>query len=166
MTFQEQFILDFQAHVKLKVPEFKYVDENLGQWGDDNFRTAVSFPAILIDFPNTTYQDIGNEGQMGFPTIELTLLFSSGSQSYNLASLEVRQKALLYYALEQKLVASLKEFEGDYFTPLVRVSATSKNKNDLGLRIRELTFTSSFEEYFDELDSLNDYTIDFTGEVG
>jgi hypothetical protein len=165
MTFQEQFILDFQQHVKNKVPEFRYVDENLGQWGDDNFRSAVSFPAILIDFPNTTYQDIGNEGQMGFPTIELTLLFAINSQSYNLASLEVREKALLYYRLEQKLVASLKLFEGDYFTPLVRTSAQSKNKNDLGLRVRELTFTSSFEEYFDEL-ATADYTLDFQGELG
>jgi hypothetical protein len=166
MTFQEQFIIDLQKFLKLQVPEFRYIDENLGQWGDQDFRSAVSFPAILIDFPDTSYSELGADAQLATVSIELTLLFSVTSQSYNLAPEDVRKKALNYYDLENKLLAKLKLFEKDYFTPLVRTRAVSRNKNELGLRIREISFSSEFEETYDDGTTLQDYEIDFTGELG
>lgn len=166
MTFEKQFILDLQALLKVKVPEFRFIDQNLGQWGDSNFKAAVSFPGILVDFPNTSYSEIGGGSDLALNMLQFTLLFDVNSQSYNLAPLTVRQKALDYYELEAKLVAVLKSWETDYFTTLSRTAAVSRNQNELGLRIRELTFTSEHEEYLtDETESTIDVTFDFSGQI-
>ncbi|MBA4133363.1 MAG: hypothetical protein C0525_01435 [Flavobacterium sp.] len=166
MSFYEQFILDLQAHVKVTVPEFRFIDQNLGQWGDENFRTSVSFPAILVDFPSTTYSEISSGSQLGLTNIELTLLFQTASQSYNLAQDAVKIKALDYYKLEAKLVANLQNWSKDYFQGLIRVNAQSKNRNELGLRIRELNFTTEFEEYLeDETAEEVEFTIAINGQI-
>lgn len=166
MSFYEQFILDLQAHLKVAVPEFRFIDQNLGQWGDDNFRASVSFPAILVDFPTTTYSDISTGSQLGLTNIELTLLFNTSSQSYNLAPENIRVKALDYYKLEAKLVANLQNWSKDYFQGLMRTNAQSKNRNELGLRIRELNFTTEFEEYLEgDTEQEVEYTASINGQI-
>ena len=166
MSFFKQFFLDLQEHLKVTVPEVRFIDQNLGQWGDENFRSSVSFPAILIDFPNTSYSEIANGSQLGLANIELTLMFNTGSQSYNLATLPVKEKALEYLKLENKLIANLQKWQMNYFTPLVRTSALGKNKNEIGLRIRELNFTTSFEEYLeDETEQETEFTFSLTGQI-
>lgn len=165
MTFYKQFILDLQELITSKVPEFRFIDQNLGQWGNDNFKAAVSFPAILVDFPTTSYSEIGNGSELALNEIKLTLLFDINSQSYNLAPQKVKDKAIDYYELEQKLVAVLKIWETDYFTPLIRTTAVSRNQNELGMRIRELTFMSEHEEYLEDCDTKITYEVNFTGQI-
>jgi hypothetical protein len=166
MTFYQQFILDLQELIDSKVPEFRFVDQNLGQWGNDNFRAAVSFPGILVDFPTTTYSEIASGSDLALNEIKLTLFFDVNSQSYNLAPQTVKVKALQYYELEQKLVAVLKSWQTDYFTPLVRTTAVSRNQNELGMRIRELTFLSEHEEYLEDCNVTDKvFVIDFTGQI-
>ena len=163
MSFYDQFILDLQEHLKEKVPEIRYVDQNLAQWGDENFRSSVSFPALLVDFPNTVYSEISSGSQLGLCTIEFALLFNVSSQSYNLAPEAVKVKALDYYKTEQKLVSHLQKWSKDYFSVLIRTGAVSKNKNEIGLRIRELTFTTEFEEYLeDETEETVEYTLNLS----
>lgn len=166
MSFYKQFILDLQEFIKAHVPEFRYVDQNLGQWGNDNFKTAISFPGILVDFPTTSYSEIANGSDLASVEIKLTLFWDVNSQSYNLAPANVKSKALDYYEQEQKLVAFLKSWVTDYFTPLVRTTAVSRNQNELGLRIRELTFATEHEEYLDDATEQEvEFTIDFTGQI-
>jgi hypothetical protein len=166
MSFYKQFILDLQEHLKLTVPELRFIDQNLGQWGEENFRASVSFPAMLVDFPNTSYSEISAGSQLGLTTIELTLMFNTSSQSYNLAPLAVVEKALDFYDLENKIVAMLQNWSKEYFTGLIRVSASSKNRNELGLRIRELNFTTEFEEYLeDETVEQAEYTVAINGQI-
>lgn len=166
MTFYKQFILDLQEIIKNEVPEFRFVDQNLGQWGNDNFRASVSFPGILVDFPTTSYSELAGGSDLASTEIKLTLFWDVNSQSYNLAPLQVRNKALDYYELEQKLVTVLKSWVTDYFTKLVRTTAVSRNQNELGLRIRELTFMSEHEEYLeDETEQEQEITFDFSGQI-
>lgn len=166
MTFYKKFILELQELIKSKVPEFRYVDQNLGQWGNDNFKAAVSFPGILVDFPTTAYSEIGNGSDLASVEIKLTIFWDVNSQSYNLAPNAVKSKALDYYEIEQKLVAILKSWKTDYFTPLVRTTAVSRNQNELGLRIRELTFTSSHEEYLEDCKQQDkEFTFEFNGQI-
>lgn len=166
MTFEKQFILELQELLRVKVPEIRFVDQNLGQWGNDNFKAAVSFPGLLIDFPNTGYSEIAGGDDLALNTIQFTLFFDINSQSYNLAPLAIRQKALDYYELEAKLVRVVKKWQTDYFTSLVRTTATSRNQNELGLRIRELNFVTEHEEYVeDETESEIVVVIDFNGQM-
>lgn len=166
MTFYKQFILDLQEVVKSQVPEFRYVDQNLGQWGNDNFKVAVSLPAILVDFPNTGYSELANGSDLGSTEVKLTLFWDVNSQSYNIAPTNVKNKALEYYEMEKKLVRVLKTWTTDYFTKLVRTNAVSRNQNELGLRIRELSFATEHEEYLeDETEQTVEFTIDFSGQI-
>ena len=52
----------------------------------------------------------------------------------------------------------------DYFQPLNRISARSRNKNELGLRIRELMFSSEFEECF-VVQEPREVTVTFNGQM-
>lgn len=166
MTFYKQFILDLQELIKSEVPEFRFIDQNLGQWGNDNFKASVTFPGILVDFPTTSYSELAGGSDLALTEIKFNLFFDVNSQSYNLAPQKVKDKALDYYELEQKLVAALKSWLTDYFTQLVRTSAVSRNQNELGLRIRELTFTSEHEEYLEDCEQKEQTLIfDFNGQM-
>ncbi|MGV9003971.1 hypothetical protein [Flavobacterium sp.] len=166
MTFYKQFILDLQELIDNNVPEIKFVDQNLGQWGNDNFRAAISFPGILIDFPTTSYSELSGGSQLGLNDIKMTLFFDVNTQSYNKAPMNIKSKALDYFELEQKLVAVLTSWETDYFTTLTRTTAVSRNQNEIGLRIRELTFTTEHEEYLEDCNVTDKIlVIDFTGQI-
>jgi hypothetical protein len=166
MSFYKQFILDLQEFIKAHLTEWRFVDQNLGQWGNDNFKAAISFPGILVDFPTTGYSETGNGSDLASVEIKLTLFWDVNSQSYNLAPAHIKSKALEYYEQEQKLVAFLKSWKTDYFTPLVRTTAVSRNQNELGLRIRELTFGTEHEEYLKDCNEVEkEFTFEFTGQI-
>lgn len=163
-SFYSQFILDLQAKFKAEMPVIKFIEQNLGQWADEKFTTSSFFPGMLIDFPDTTYSQLQGNDQLGTPNIEITLFFSTMSQSGSLSPNDVKQKALEYYDIEQKVVAILQGWHMDYFQPLNRISARSRNKNELGLRIRELMFSSEFEECF-VVQEPREVTVTFNGQM-
>lgn len=163
-SFQKQFILDVQARMKAKVSVIKFIDQNLGQWGESNFAASVGLAGMLIDFPDTDYSQIQGNDQLGSVNIKISLFFTTHSQSYNLAPEGTRAKALDYYDIEQKVVAALQGWHCDYFTPLNRTKAISRNQNELNLRIRELTFTSEFEECF-EPETETETALVFNGQI-
>lgn len=163
-SFYKQFILDLQAKFKAEVPEIKFIDQNLGQWGESNFKSAVGLPGMLIDFPTTNYSDISGTAQLALTSIKLTLFFDTHSQSYNIAPQDVKNKALDYYEIESKVVSALQGWSCDYFEPLKRTDARSQNQNELNLRIRELNFTTQHEEYFEQ-ETFKEMTMVFNGQI-
>lgn len=167
MGFYKQFILDLQKRIKSYAPEWRFIDQNLGQWGNDTFNTSVAFPGILIDFPSTNYSDINSGSQLALTNIKLTLFWSTHSQSSSLAPAGVKDKALEYYEQENKLMALLQNWSEDYFTPLTRTNATSRNQNELGLRIREIDFTTEHEEYLEDcnIKEVAELTFNFNGQI-
>lgn len=153
-NFFAQFLLDFQNRINLKMPEIKYVDQDLGQLGQvgEDEKPPLSYPAILIDFPNTDFSNISAGAQLGIVQISIQLIFAPYSQSWQKVPLSVREKALEYLVIEQKLHKALQNWNGDYFQPLIRTSIKSQNNNDVGLRVRNLNYTTQYEDYstFDE----------------
>lgn len=148
-NFFAQFLLDFQARINLKMPEIKYVDQDLGQLGQigEDEKPPLSYPAILIDFPNTDFSNISGAAQLGAVQISIQLIFSPFSQSWQKAPLSVREKALEYLVIEQNLHKTLQSWQGDYFQALVRTNIKSQNNNDIGLRVRNLSYTTQYEDY-------------------
>lgn len=163
-SFYSQFILDLQAKFKAEMPAIKFIEQNLGQWVKENFATTSFFPGMLVDFPDTDYSQLAGNDQLGSVNIEITLFFSTFSQSNSLAPKNVKEKSLDYYDIEKQVVSILQGWSNGYFRPLNRTKALSRNKNELGLRIRELIFTTEFEECFD-VQEPREVTVTFNGQM-
>lgn len=148
-----RLFLDLQEHLKVKVPEIIYIEQDLGQLGSEDPRKMMSFPGLLIDFPETGFSNLQGKNQLALPIVSFTLVMDTYSQTYQLAPLNVRELGLKYLEIEQKLYMAVDEFESDYCESLNRTSAKGHNRNDVGLRVRELTFTTEFEDYSCDDDS-------------
>uniref|UniRef100_UPI001AD77797 hypothetical protein n=1 Tax=Flavobacterium fluviatile TaxID=1862387 RepID=UPI001AD77797 len=133
--------------------EVIYIEQDLGQLGTDDPRKGMYFPAVLIDFPNTPFTNLQGKNQFGTPVISITLVFDNYNQTWQEAPLDVRKAGLLYLEIEQKLFMAVQSWESDFCGALIRTAATGHNRNDVGLRVRELTFTSEFEDYSCDDDS-------------
>ena len=138
--------LDLLTRITQEVPG-AFVDENKGQYGFENFRAMVSFPAVLIDFPNTPFSNLSNNIQLGNASISISILYDVWENTSSITPEDVRENGLEYYEFEHKIHKALQGWHEDYFTPLDRVNATSQNRNDIGLRIREVFYNSEFEDW-------------------
>ena len=146
-SYFAELYLDIQERIKSEVTEIAWIEQDFGQDVYDKWRPNVAFPAVLIDFTNAEYDNIANEGQTAEVTVTLRLLVAPFEQSYEDAPLEVKQGALEYFELEHKLVRAIHGWSTEYTQPLIRKRITSHNRNDIGLRIRELQFTTAYQEY-------------------
>lgn len=157
-SYFSQLYLDIQQRIKTEVPEIAWIEQDFGQDVFDKWRPNVAFPAVLIDFPSADYENIAGMGQTAVVTIHIRLLVAPFQQSYEAAPIEIRKEALSYFDLEQKLVDALHGWEPSlplaggageehyYSQALTRTRITSNNRNDIGLRIRELQFTTAYDE--------------------
>lgn len=150
ISFFSRCYLDICERIRTEVPEIEWIEQDLGQDAFDKWRPNVAFPAALIDFPATKYEAEAGLSQLAETKINIRLLVAPFSQSYDEAPIEVKQDALQYFEIEQKLINALHGWapaEG-YCQPLVREAIFSDNRNDLGLRIRSIAFTTCYEEDF------------------
>lgn len=148
-SFFSKFYCDLLDRLQSEVPELKWIEQDFGQDQTD-MRPNVAFPAALIDFPAVVYSDIGELGQMATVSVQVRLLVSPYSQSYAAAPSDTREDALNYFELEHKVVEVLHGWypTSGYCQPLVRRSASSQNRGDIGLRIRTVTFETEYETEF------------------
>ncbi|MNF85491.1 hypothetical protein D3C85_113080 [compost metagenome] len=142
-----RLFLDLQEQIKTKVPDVVYIEQDLGQLGTEDPRKSLMFPAVLIDFPSTPFSNLQGDNQLGSPVISVTLVFDNWNQTYQLSPLEVRKAGLNYLEVEQKLYKTIQGWNADYCEKLNRTNANGHNRNDVGLRVRELIFTTQFEDY-------------------
>lgn len=140
-------MLDLQDHIKAAVPEIRQVDQYLGQDQTD-VRPALSLPAVLIDFENTEYEQSGCGSQWGVCTVSLRLCHANFTNASAASPSAVREASLKAYELERRLVNAVHCWEpaDQYCQPLVRTADQSENRNDIGLRIRTIAFTTAFED--------------------
>jgi hypothetical protein len=155
-SFFSKLYIDLQARIKAAVAEIEWIEQDFGQDVYSEWLPNVAFPAILIDFPNTDYSETSNVNQSATVAITLRLLFSPFSQSYEDAPIEVRQDALQFFEIENKLVNALQGWAPTdaYCQPLLRRTAASNNNNKIGLRIRNLQFITAFIEIFESPEAL------------
>lgn len=164
-SFFARLFLEIQKKIQTQVPDICFVEQNFGQYGFEDYRAMVSFPALLIDFPNTSYSALQGDIQLGFATINIVLLFAPFSQSYNKAPETVKEKALEYYEIEYKVYKALQGWYTDFCTPLVRTDARSQNRNEIGLRIRELNFTTEFQDWSLDNEQTENVAFSFKGSI-
>jgi len=165
--FFSQILLDLYDRISTEVPEIKYIDQDLGQLGqtDDNERPPISSPAVLIDFPNSDYSELAAGAQIGAVSITFQLAFETYSQTWHKAPREVIEKGLDYLKIEQKLHKCLQKWHLEYFTPLIRTNVKSQNNNDIGLRVRQLTYSTSYEDYTPIDEEFKEIEFSFKGDI-
>lgn len=139
---------DIAEHIQQNMSEIVWIDLYLGQDQTD-LRPTLSYPAVLIDFDRAEYSMAGGGNQFVEAQISVRLFLDNYASSAQKAPTETRAKALLIYNIEKKLVDILHNWQPPtaYTQPLVRISSSSQNRNDLGLKIRILNFTTAWNEY-------------------
>ena len=139
--------LAIQARIQEQVPEIKYIDQNLGQYMNEEFRKQMLFPCILVDFPVTNFSALQGNNQLGDATIMITLFHDIWNNTNNLTPTAVKEAGLNYLSIDQKVFMALQGWNPDFCTPLMRSQHKSQNSNDIGLVVRETQFNTSFEDY-------------------
>ena len=140
--FYSYIFLALQERIKEQLPEIAHIDLDFGQ--DD--APQIILPAILIDFPDTDFSEIGDGSLFANATISIRLLASPISQSYADAPLEVRADALNYFTLEQHLIELLHGWSPnpDLCQPLI-ITRAQTTRATPQLRSRKLTLTTAFD---------------------
>jgi len=140
--------LNLADRLKTAVPELRWIDQDFGQLERFEYRPEVSFPCVLIDFVNATYSQMAELSQLGEVAVQLRLGLAPFSQSYQIAPQDVKEKALEYYTIEQKVFQAIHGWHNDFCQPLIRQSAITEHRDNdpIGLRVRILTFMTAFED--------------------
>jgi hypothetical protein len=151
-SFYGQLFLKLQEHIKLTVPEIRWIDTDIGQidfYDVEAGPPAIAMPAVLIDFPDTGFDEMGQLAEMGNPVLDFRLVFAPISNTSSVTPLFYKEKGLAYFELEHRLYQALKGFDAaGLCQPLNRRSAiTEKREPADGLRVRKMSFSTSFEDY-------------------
>ncbi|MBT1702942.1 hypothetical protein [Chryseosolibacter indicus] len=148
-----QLYLDLCEYLKTVVPELRWIDQDFGQLEHFEVRPEVSFPCCLIDFVSASYSGLSNLAQIGEVVVNIRLGFAPFSQSYHAAPMNVKEKALEFYDVEQKVYEALQGWSpvkdnDNYTQPFYRQSAMTEQRDGdrIGLRVRVLSFGTQFED--------------------
>lgn len=146
-NFFGQLYLDLSEQLAT-IPELKWIDQDFGQLEQFDMRPSVNFPCALTDFIQATYSNLSELAQFGDISVNIRLGFSPFSNAHYVAPVSVKEKALEYYTIEQKVFESLQGWHNEFSQPFIRVSATTEQRDNdpAGLRVRVLTFTTSYED--------------------
>lgn len=150
---EAELFLAIQARIMEKVPEIKYIDQNMGQYLNEEFRKNMLFPCLLIDFPTTNFSGLQGNNQLGDASIVVTLFHDIWNNTNNLTPTLIKEAGLKYLAINQKVYAALQGWSPDFCTEFVRIQKKSQNQNDIGLLVKETAFSSSYEDYSCDDDS-------------
>lgn len=140
-----RLFIDLQEHIKTSLPAIQWCD---GWWGQEQlqYRPAVAFPALLIDFPSSQFSAEAEESLLGVATISLRLLCAPFSSSAATAPEDVRAEALEHYELEHDIIAAIHGWmPGDSYCQSLTLTGISTDNRTPELRIRTLTFTTAYE---------------------
>jgi hypothetical protein len=155
-NFFGQLYLNLADHLKNTVPEIRWIDQDFGQLERFKYRPEVAFPCALIDFIQATYSNMAELSQIAEVAVNIRLGFAPFSQSYHAAPMDVKERALEYYTIEQRVFEAVQGWHNQFSQPFVRQSATTEQRDndEEGLRVRVLTFSTAYED----LSALPKYT--------
>lgn len=139
--------LAIQDRILDQVPEIKYIDQNMGQYLNEEFRKQMLFPALLIDFPTEDFSEMQGLNQFADITIVVTLFYDVWDHTNSLTPLNIKQAGLKYLEIDQKVYMALQGFNTDFCEPLIRRQSKNHNANETGLRVKEISFSTQYEDY-------------------
>lgn len=140
-------LLRLQEYLKEQVPQIKWIDQDFGQLENYEVRPPVQFPCLLVDLSSTQYDMYLEQVQHATATVNLRLGFAPYSSANSEAPVKYRQEALDYYEIEQQVYKAMQGWDaGELCQPFTRTLAVTEGRDDK-LRVRQLTFTTAFEDH-------------------
>lgn len=133
-----------QQRIKTQVPEIRYIEQDLGQLETEH--PPVTYPAILIDFNDWTFEDAAEGLQLATGTVSLRLAFEAFSLTSNMSPESFRNKALHFYDLEWQLYKALHGYKAEQYGHLMRTTVATETRED-NLRVRLINFSCHFEDF-------------------
>lgn len=135
----------------LTAQESRQIDLELGQM--ENYdpdkpmsKPPLSFPAQLIDFETTNFQEEGELQQRAETIIVIRLCFPQISATDSLTPETYRNKGLQYFEIEWKINKLLHGWTpGNGYGYLIRLGAVTENRPD-NYRVRQLRYSLSFTD--------------------
>lgn len=132
--------------LKTKVPDLRYIDQDLGQLENYGLKPPVSWPCCLIDIEEFQFSDTaGANVQEAQGIISLRIGLVKYTDSNNLVPDNIRPNALKYYEIEQQVYEALQGWEDDGFSRLLRRGAGTERRED-DIRVRVLKFAVSWQD--------------------
>jgi hypothetical protein len=144
-TFANIF-LNIQDYITQNVPQASYVNQDLGQLRGSG-RLPVSWPCVLIDFEDFTFENLGENVQTASGTVVIQIGFAPYSNTTSATPEQYKEQALAYYEAEQLLHTLLQGWAPLKASgSLIRTSVTTQKRSD-NYRVRELRYSLALEDY-------------------
>ena len=150
-----QIILALQDRIAKQVPGIRMIDRYLGQ-EQTAVRPALDYPAVLIDVEDCEYEETGNGCQFARATFSIRIMHANFTKCIQKSPGKIRAESMEDFELERSVVSAVHGWaplmaDGDkvlhqYCEPFIRTADRSENRNDIGLRIRTVFFTTAWEE--------------------
>lgn len=140
MSIAKKLFLEIEERIKEKVPEVKYIDLNMGQF-EQGIRPGVMFPAVLIEFDDIL-AETNHSWRRDRVDIKIWVVCESYAQSQQSAPLAVRQKAMEYLDVTEKVVDALHLWQSSVTNKMVYLSQRGQSIPEY--RMRQLEFQTSW----------------------
>jgi len=138
--------LALQQRIQAEVPTIVYIDQDLGQLRS-KARPPVSWPCVLLDFEDFSFENLGENVQTATGTVVLRLGFEPHSNSSQATPLPYIQQAIAYYDIEWALHKAIQGWSpATTLGSFSRTSAATQTRSD-NYRVREIRYSIAFEDY-------------------
>jgi hypothetical protein len=135
----ETFYLPIMNRLEEQVPELATIDMDWGQLDEPAESYPVTFPCVLIDVPDISYERTGCKAQPGLAQVRITVgievIEDTHSGSGTAADAVERLK------IAEKAHKALKGWDADGFDPLERVNRNIRNM--YGIKVYTFTYESA-----------------------
>ncbi len=129
-----------------EIPELKYIDLNFGQLQEE--KPPLIYPAVLIKIDASVTDDVQDFFQIMTGNFELTLCVKMLNESNAAAPEDVREKALQYFDISEKIYKKLQGYQDSNLE-----SFSQKTVRDQILRKGLKTTVQNFETSWKEIAS-------------
>ena len=125
---------DLINRLSTAVPELRWIDYDQGQIDYPAEHYPIDFPALLIDFASTEWEDIGQQIQGGDMTISFRIAFRLYEDLNNHTPADSRNAGLQKLQLLKTVHKALQGFAGANYNRLSRIRTFTEKRED-GLKV-------------------------------
>lgn len=127
MSIKKTLFLALQKRLKANIATLNWVDKNMGQLNNLEQYHVFPMPAILIEFGRTEWEGLGEGLQQGVSIVRFQLIYENYYDSDSENESEEISKALAFFDFVEEVNAVLHGFEGDGWSPLIRIGEDEDN---------------------------------------
>ncbi len=133
------------ALLSTKIPDLNWIDLDQGQIDFPADHYPISYPACLIDFEDTEWEDIGQGMQGGTATISFRIAFRIYQDSNNHTQADSRKAGLDKLKLINTIHATLHGYAGTNYNALTRTRQFTEKRQD-GLKVVAMQYSTYIKD--------------------